>query len=396
MLPYLFIALSIGLISLWSAPPVKTHSLLRVPASTNDCHQIVKELVRSENMILEKNKSLFRLKNNVWNKIITNREFEQFEETEYFKWIRIYGDKEHELFSQNPISIEQKMALIEVINSKTLMALITDTFSVPALKEDLKKTSALKLKKLANHLEKMDLSSKLTREELHEFSADLFLLLKGPPVSLLDYFSKDKSKLMNKRLFRILQEDMLVMGLRGMLERIPEKESYSRLENGKYMIAQFFQQKFWKYLVLPYDLPWIERVRIPDELLQKIMLDGLDRHDAELIEYLKSQNKIDHYERFRKVYRPVAFSLGFLFYYQKFNQRFNEQMQGEQAEEKRELFNKFGTMIHSLEEKVNVNTEPASLQEQQFNRLLKRYRDEYGEDPSAEDYEALKNQVFRK
>lgn len=347
--------------------------------------------MNSQDLAAKNSTSLFKLRNTIWNKIISNSEFDRFNESEYLKWQEIYRDAAN-VEKLNPVTIEQKLALIEVINAKTIMA--GNNLS-PSLKNDIEKLNALRLKKLSNHLQKMELNSKLTRDELENFSADLFLILKGPPISLLDYFTKNKSKAMNVRLFRTVQEDMLVMGLRGLMNRIPEKEAYTRMENSKYMINKFFQLKIWKYFVIPYDLPWFERLKIPEELLGKILHDGLQAHNEELVAHLKSQNMIDHYERFRKVYRPIAFAAGFAFYYQKFDEKFDETLKANQEEEKRKLLASFSTLADAVNSNFvpeDVSTE--KLRHEQFSRLIENFRIEYGEEPTPEEYQELKAKIY--
>lgn len=351
----------------------------------------MKEITRASEESRISGTSLFKFRNKIWNKIISNKEFEHFKDSEYLKWQEIYKDSQNDLSRLNPVTLEQKLALIEVINAKTLVAIEKQT---PSLKSDIQKLSALKLKKLSNHLEKMDLTSKLTRDDLEDFSADLFIILKGPPVSLLDYFTRNKSKLMNRRLFRTVQEDMLVMGLKGMLERIPEKNNYSRLEDGKYLLKNFFQLKIWKYMVIPYDLPWFEKLNIPQELLEKILLEGLSRHNEELIAHLKSQNMIDHYERFRKVYRPIAFSAGFIFYYDKFGDKYQDLIKSNQDEEKKELKDAFRNLSQAINDNYKEEQDDETiLKNEQFNRLVDSYKKEYG-DITPEELEDLKLKVY--
>ena len=235
----------------------------------------------------------------------------------------------------------------------------------------------------------------MSRNDINDFAADLFIILKGPPVSLLDYFTSNKTALQNARLVRVVQEDMLMMGLRGMLERIPEKEAYTRMENGRFLVQKFFQHKGWKYMVLPYDLPWMEKLKVPDELLQKILVDGLSVHNRELIEHLHSQNMIDHYERFRKVYRPMAFTVGFLFYYQKFNVKFYEDMKENQEEEKQKFIQIVENINGTLEDEISQNTtDDLKLKNEQYTRLLFQYRFHYGEDPTPEEKEAIRRKVY--
>jgi hypothetical protein len=366
-------------------------NVTRAPASL-DCNQIVAAITNSSAEKEKTHHQLFKLRNSIWNKVITNHDFENFNESEYFRWLEIYKDTTNVLAKQNPISIEQKMALIEVINAKALSALNT---TETGLTHEIEKLNALKLKKLAKHLESLDLSSKVSREYIEDFSADLYIILKGPPISLLDYFTRNKSRQMVKRLHRAVQEDMLIMGLKGIIERIPEKESYTRLENANYMIERFFHSKKWKYFVVPYDLPWFERLNVPEELLQKILVDGLDKHNSELIEHLKSQGKIDHYERFRKVYRPIAFSVGFMFYYSKFNNSLNEDLKSNQEEEKQKMLKSFEELASLIEEKSNqMITDDKSLKDEQFGRVLNDFRIQYGVDPTESEINDLKSKIY--
>ncbi|MBC7429497.1 MAG: hypothetical protein H7336_12840 [Bacteriovorax sp.] len=336
---------------------------------------------------------VYKLKNNIWNKIISTREFENFNDKEYFRWMEIYKDAKNDLSNVNPVSIEQKMALIEVINGRIIPTVMNAERN---LSVDVQKLNSLKLLKLQRHMKNFDLSSKLTRMDLNDFAADLLIILKGPPTSLLEYFTTNKTARMNERLMRIVQEDMLLIGLKGMISRIPEKKSYTQMEKAKYAVKKIFQYKVWKYLVLPYDLPWVERVKIPDELLEKILIDGLDAHDHELISYLKQQNMIDHYERFRKVYKPLAFSVGFYFYYSKFNNSLSGDLNENQEEEKKKFLEDFSNLADSIKASADSTIKSDdTLQNEQFERVLARYRKDFNEDPSPEEYREMKIKIFR-
>lgn len=377
--------------ALWTQTSERS-SYSRMPASNLDCNQLVTTITKMHSDIEKANTRVLKFKNNIWNKILTNRDFENFNEIEYLRWQEIYKDSKNDLNKQNPFTIEQKMALIEVINVKALSTLDGNSINFT---EEIEKLNTLKLRKLSKHLASMDLSSKLTRQQIEDFSSDLFIILKGPPISLLDYFTTGKSQMMKKRLHRAVQEDMLIMGLKGLIERIPEKNSYARIENAKFMIQKFFNHKAWKYFVMPYDLPWFERLNIPDELLQKILVDGLDAHNSELIEHLKLQGKIDHYERFRKVYRPIAFSVGFMFYYTKFNKKFDDDMKNNQEEEKQNLLKSIEELAKQIEDKTNTSaTNEQILKEEQFNRLRNNYIEKYGEEPTEEELKELKAKVY--
>lgn len=368
----------------------------------SDCQGMVTEIispVAQEERILRAiaanahTEKLFKLKNTIWNKVMGPHDFENFNDQEYFRWMEIYKDGNDEFSNINPVSIEQKMALIEVINMRLIQSKL---YNERGLTEEAQKLNLFKLRKLQSHFRYMNLDSKLTRNDLNGFAADLMILLKGPPVTLMDYFTKNKTARMNARVMRMVQEDVLLMGLKGMVERIPEKDSYARLEQGRYAVKRFFMHKIWKYLAVPYDLPWIERVNIPDELLEKIMVDGLEAHDQELIEYLKKQNMIDHYERFRKVYKPIAFSLGFYYYFNKYNSEENTKNTKSQEEE-RIKFIEFFKDISDKVLNVTVSEEKSEkiLKEEQLERMLQAYKTKYKEEPSIEVIQEIRSKIFQ-
>ena len=390
----------IVLIGLWSKDNIPVRpDVNRTIAS--DCDSLVKEIIspkveaakaQLKNKEISDKQKLLKLKNSIWNKIISVNDFDNFNENEYFRWMEMYKDAKSDLTDVNPVSIEQKLALIEVINSRIFPK---NTFIPNKFSDNIEKLSALKLRKLQTHLSNFDLTSKLSRDDLNNFASDFLIILKGPPSSLLDYFTNNKTQRMNERLMRIVQEDMLLKGLRGMVDRIPEKESYTRLEHYKHSVDNFFKLKIWKYLVVPYDLPWIDRVNIPDELLKKIMIDGLEAHDQELIVYLKKQNMIDHYERFRKVYKPMAFALGFYFYYEKINSKMSNKLEENHEEEKKKMLIEFENLATAIKEsKEAVVKTDNQLKEEQLTRVIQLFKEKYHEAPNQAEYEEMKAKIF--
>ncbi len=228
--------------------------------------------------------------------------------------MEIYKDSIGPLSSINPIKIEQKMALIEVINKRLLHSVyLTDKNQT----EEGLKLNSYKLAKLQNHMENFDVSIQPSQNDIHNFASDLTIMLKNPPASLMDYFINNKTAKMNVSLIKMLQEDLLLIGLKGVIDRIPDKNHETDFKQAKLIIKTYFQHKIWKSSILSYDLPWLEKVNIPESMLEKIIINGLESHDQELITYFKNQNMIDHYERFRKVFKPIAFSATFYFYFEK-------------------------------------------------------------------------------
>ena len=332
----------------------------------------------------------YRLRNTLWSKLFSAPEFESFNENEYFRLLEIYKDERQtqDLLAIAPSSIEEKLALIESIQSRW-----ASFPAAPSLQDEIESLNTFKLRKLEKLLKNFDLSKKTTRESLQEFSTDFFLILKGAPVSVLDYFAINKTKRMNERLFRVLQEDMLVRGLRGSLERIPEADFESNLEMATYMVKKIMNYKMWRLLVMPYDLPLMDQIKISETLMEKILLDGLDAHQSELIIELKRQNAIDHYERFRKAYRPVAFGVGFYFYYKKYEKTHSAEDQETEADKKKFLddFKKLADSISAVDTKMKTDDE---IKEEQFQRVLKSFNEKYHEAPTSEEYRELRKKIF--
>lgn len=335
----------------------------------------------------------YQFKNSLWNKLLNIRDFEKFDEYEYFRLLELYKDPsglQKDFLSMNPSSIEQKMALIEAITFK----FPPQEISNPSIMEDIANLNAIKLKKIQRLMKKFDLSSKLSREALEDFASEFFLILKGPPISVLDYFAKNKSLKMNERMFRVLQEDLLVRGLKGTLETIPERTNDTQFEKARLYLKTVMKHKAWRLLVIPYDLPWMDRIKISDELLEGILFDGLSAHEGELIVELKKQNLIDHYERFRKVYRPVAFGVGFYFYYQKYRDELSDLEEKNDEEVKKKFLEDFDKLKNVIASGSTVEKTSEDLKEEQFQRVLKSYRERYHEDPTTEEYKELRLKIF--
>lgn len=340
----------------------------------------------------------FQFAKTLWNKILGSKDFETFDENEYFRLLEIYKDERQtgNLLSPRPSGIEGKLALIEAIHLR-----MGNSFSHPAIMSEIENLNAYKLRKLQKLLKNFDLSKKLTRNHLEEFSAEFFLILKGPPVSVFDTLSRNKTKKMEERLFRVLQEDLLIKGLKGTLERIPESESVSRLDSARLFVKKVMKHKAWRLLALPYDLPWIDRVKISDELLEKILLDGLDAHHSDLIVELKRQNAIDHYDRFRKVYRPVAFGVGFTYYYTTYQKMLEDQQKKKTLEEdeanekaKKAFMEEFEKLSEAINSGVSREKTDEDIKEEQFQRVLKSFKEQYKEDPTPEEYMELRKKIF--
>lgn len=327
----------------------------------------------------------YQTKNNLWNKILTAKDFEQFDEAVYFRTLDLYAN-EKDITLITPTTIEEKIALIEVIQNRYAYFL-----GVPSLQDELATLNAKQLHKLLKLISKFDPTSQITREDLESFSSEIFLIMKGPPVELFEYFTQNTSTLMNKRLYRVVQEELLIKGLSSVINQFPEKSRYSLKEKARLHINRVIRNKLWRFASLPLDLPFIDHVKISDELLEKILMDGIDHHAEELISLFRKNQMIDNYERFRKAYRTIAFATAFTYFY-------NEQKDAvakKEEEKKQEFldqFKKIAQVITSSSEAKEMTVK--ELKDEQFKRTLEKFKSKYKEDPTPAEYDEMRRKIY--
>lgn len=322
------------------------------------------------------------LETRLWEGIKNPRDFESFDEDKYLLALDYYKNKDLQKYSIPPKTLEEKMALIESIQLK-----FTRNSSIPSIQEESETLKKAKYKRLQKLFKKFNLDSNLTRDYLSDFSSELYLILKGPPTSVFDYLNKDKTVLMSERYMRILQENMLTYGLSRVVHDFPGKEE-TKLMKVRLFLKKIGKYKIWRYASLPYALPEVSNPVLSDALLEKILLDGLDAHNKDFIIELKNMQLIDHYDRFRKVYRNVAFTV--LMYYIYLETM--EQRERNEKEAKDKILKGIESLSTNLPEVEQRSEE--ELKEIQMQRVLKDFRAKYKEEPTADEFIQLHKQIF--
>jgi hypothetical protein len=352
------------------------------------CTEAIEQLILAPtSSVVKKSNTIeaFQTKNNLWNKILSTKDFEQFDEELYFRSLEIYTN-EKELTLLTPSSTEEKMALIEVIQNRYAYFA-----GVPSLQQELATLNSKQLKKIFSLMKSFDPSSQVTREDLESFSSELFVILKGPPVGLLEYFTENKTALMNKRLYRIVQEELLIKGLKSIVSQFPEKTRYTILEKARLHINRIVRFKLWRLASLPLDLPFIDQVKLPDELLEKILFDGIDEHSEELVTIFQKQHMIDNYERLRKAYRTIAYAAAFSYFYEENLENIDKNAE-KQKQDFMENFRKLSKVI--TDETAVTEKSKRKLQDEQFKRFLDKFRAKYHEDPTPQEYKDIKKKIY--
>ncbi len=386
----------------------KTNLFIGSRTIANDCTEMTNSIIKKEiGDGAYTNKSFpdeleikhYRFKNSIWNTLFNAKEFEEFNDNDYFRHLEIYKNALESptvLLSQNPQTLEQKLALVEAIQLK-----FTHFHNAPTLQNEIQQLTVYQAKKVQKLMKNFDLANPLTRASLETFSSDLFILLKGPPINIMENFTKNKTVRINQRMMRILEEDLLLYGLNGIIQRIPVEENISQLQNAKLLVKKIMKYKTWRLLVVPYDLPWVDQIKISDQLLEKILLDGLDNHKSELIAELKKQNLIDQYEHIRKVYRPVAFGVGFYYYYEKEHKKIIEETEAANAENekaneaaKKKFLDDFKKLADSINAGDTKEKTIDELKEIQFQRVKKSFVNRYHEEPTPDELKEMKQKIF--
>jgi hypothetical protein len=80
-------------------------------------------------------------------------------------------------------------------------------------------------------------------------------------------------------------------------------------------ISLVFEHPFIQVMMLPWVLPKIRNEQISIELLEKIMLEGLDPFLPELAAIAKKEGRIQSYQKVRAYYTPLVLSIAFALHF---------------------------------------------------------------------------------
>lgn len=162
---------------------------------------------------------------------------------------------------------------------------------------------------------KYDFSHPLYRNKMHDFTAEFYAILYGSPKAMKDLF-KTANIDYEIRVIRLLEENLLSNGLEGMIQKIPLKQNIKTIHKARLLLERLFKYRIIQLAAfLPYYLPNLSPIVIEERLLKKMLLEGIDKHEKELKAVFKMQNRMDDYNNFRKIYTPIAYSIGIYVYF---------------------------------------------------------------------------------
>lgn len=238
--------------------------------------------------------------------------------------------------------------------------------------------------KLVEVIQKYDLAKVTTSLEIEQLASELSLALFGPRHLVIDYLLKSRDDRFRHSALSQISESLLRKGLIKTWIQLGHKNQnlWQRFKNSlwrfqKHGLIQFLTQ-------LPF--PHVKDKKIPDELMNKVILEGFDAHQAELQVALGTQGPRDTYNTFRKV-ALVLFYVGMIGgqIIEAKEQQYKAMEQSRIAEEKQV------EALQNLAQQIEENTNQAkrAIFESAFEQAKKDFLLKWGENPTLEEEQVL-------
>jgi|GEM_PF-1875106 hypothetical protein len=259
-----------------------------------------------------------------------------------------------------------------------------------ALTEDLSWNRRRQVRSILKH---QVLGNAISEREVARLATELSGLLFGKRDIVDNYIFKSKDQrtkdgfinLMNEKILRegLLQawggySPQKVGALAGIVKGL-------RWTNDKLIFVN--EMMFRTPLVLPFFLPKFKTKDISDALIQKVLLDGADKHIEEIRVAMKVQNYAEAYNTFRKLYAPIVMGTVLtvatvISYIQA--QELNDQMVDKQLKSLEQM--------HSDLEKVGDAKN--EIIEKAYQGAQAEFIEKWGEAPNAEEAAQLRNKII--
>ncbi|MFP5520253.1 MAG: hypothetical protein ACLGGX_10135 [Bdellovibrionia bacterium] len=233
------------------------------------------------------------------------------------------------------------------------------------------------LRKLLQRLDNKTLRSEMEVEiAIAEISKVLF-----PHNESVNRFLVSKSERQISMQQRLFSEVLMREGITQLLP-LTENSKTS-------LVRQVLSSRKWEYLMLPFVLPSQSKVKIPRELLEKVVLDGFDKHQLEIEPFLARQNKHENYMAFRSLYAPTV--LGTILVIQ-------VSAAYDLIERQRE--ERVNNLVRSIQQQQEtILSDTNHFKDQLFNETLEQvivdFRNTWGEEPTSEEMEKIRIQIQR-
>ncbi|KYG62675.1 hypothetical protein AZI87_15415 [Bdellovibrio bacteriovorus] len=270
---------------------------------------------------------------------------------------------------------------IDLANNKFLTK---GSHSVEEIGKDFSWLRRRKLRKLINNT---DLQNFASDKALERYAIELGTVLFGKKDVVDRWIRQSKDQRLEESTVMLIKEKLLQEGLlKTWLEvRDPRDIGIARKSLDK--LWTLLQHRTFEWLRIPLALPSMKNAEVPPELMYKIIRDGFKTHAEEARIALRSQNHIEAYNTFKKIYGRVIF--GVLFALNVHNGY--EQIQDYHNRHVDQTIQQIQEIGRQAENAVT------QIKREQFDQAYKSAEAEFikkwGEEPTPAEKEILRNKI---
>jgi hypothetical protein len=213
------------------------------------------------------------------------------------KYLQDFRDGRGDLVPVN--SFEGKLAAVEFARRATMdpqkyRQSIIDEIA------NLKKKHRQKIVKLLNA---QDFANPYFQESISEFSSKIYFLLKGFPNTTTDLLWKTSDERFRSEVSQLLGEQVLAMGLKKVLTSLSPRMA----RTDEAVLAEMKTWPVWNLLKMPRELPKLGLKPIPDQIIERAVLDGEASVLAEVEAHFRAQKVRYTYQKTVRPLWKVAF-----------------------------------------------------------------------------------------
>lgn len=212
-------------------------------------------------------------------------------------------------------------------------------------------------------------------------------LLFGRKENLTNYISKNQSDRQEASATALIKEKILQDGFLKTWTDYSDPASISRTSKVMDKVWKFQQSKLMNILLLPYFLPKIKDRHLPQELIFKVLRDGMKTHKDEIRVAMNAQNYIQGYNTFRRIYSPVLMSILFVVLLQDAQENYSKMVD--------EQVNQFVEDLRKQKEFLESKIPDAKKEEAQaaYNRVVEDFITKWGEPPTDAESAKIKSDI---
>ncbi|KHD89512.1 MAG: hypothetical protein OM95_03655 [Bdellovibrio sp. ArHS] len=200
------------------------------------------------------------------------------------------------------------LEVLQKIDATHNKFLLKGSNSVEEIGKDFSWLRRRKLRKLINDT---DLQTFVSDKALERYTIELGMVLFGKKEVVDRWLRQNKEQRLEDSTVILIKEKLLQEGLlKTWLEvRDPRDAGWTRKSLDR--LWTLLQHRSLEWLRIPLALPSMKNAEVPPELMYKIIRDGFKTHAEEARVALRSQNHIEAYNTFKKIYGRVIFGVLF-------------------------------------------------------------------------------------